>query len=146
MRALQPLHLRRIYFIQLTPKKDKKLSQYLQRLRDQGEVADIDKMTPQALVLHLFLFHTSESPKTKYIRENVVQFLHEHDENIQDKHLNEVMSSIKGRESDLILRESTEKSRHKSQSFRTEESGPRCKICNRSSHETKDFKSWTQKP
>ena len=54
MRALQPLHLRRIDLIQLIPKKDEKLSQYLQRLRDQGEVADIDKMTPQALVLNSF--------------------------------------------------------------------------------------------
>ena len=76
-------------------------------MRDQGEVADIDKITPQALVLHLFLFQTNESPKTKYIRKDAVQFLLEHDMGVQDKHLNEVMTSIKSRESDLIAKEGT---------------------------------------
>ena len=98
-------------------------------------------MLPQALILHLFLFHTNESQKTKYICEDVLRFLRAHDENVQDKHLNEVMSSIKGRESDLIAREGTEKSKNKSKSFRTEGSGPQCKICNRTGHKTDECKS-----
>ena len=75
-----------------SPKKDEK---YLQRLCDQGEVADIEKMSPQALILDLFLCYTHESPKTKYIREFIVQFLMEHDDRVRNKHLNEVMTFIK---------------------------------------------------
>ena len=47
------------------------------------------------LILHLFPFHTTVSPKPKYNRQHVIQFLKEHDVGVKDTYLNEVMTSVK---------------------------------------------------
>ena len=87
MQALQPLHLRRIDLIKLVPKKEEKISRYLQRLRDQSEVAEVDKMSPSAFILNLFVFHTSESQRTKNIGEDIVQFFRSHEDVLGKKNL-----------------------------------------------------------
>ena len=55
MTILNPVHLQRITLLKTTYKKSEKCSELLGRLTDGAKVSNLRQLTPEGLLLHLFL-------------------------------------------------------------------------------------------
>ena len=78
MNILNPVHLRRITLLKTTFKKGEKCSELLGRLNDGAKVSDLRQLTPEGLLLHLFLDKCPEREDTKNIKDGVLDVLREH--------------------------------------------------------------------
>ena len=75
IQLLQPLHLRRITLIKIQSSKGEKASMLMRRLLEASKVADLPNLSPEALILHLFLDKCIESEENKDIKNRAVEIL-----------------------------------------------------------------------
>merc|ERR1712121_561837 len=75
IQLLQPLHLRRIALLKVTSNKGEKASALMTKLLEASKVADLENLSPEALILHLFLDKCPEGEDTKDIKSKVVEVL-----------------------------------------------------------------------
>ena len=68
IQLLQPLHLRRITLIKIASSRGEKASILMRRLIEASKVADLPNLSPEALILHLFLDKCIESDENKDIK------------------------------------------------------------------------------
>ena len=72
---LQPLHLRRITLIKITSSKGEKASMLMRRFIDASKVADLPNLSPEALLLHLFLDKCVENEENRDIKNEALEIL-----------------------------------------------------------------------
>ena len=75
MTILNPVHLRRLTLLKTTYKKGEKCSELLGRLVDGAKVSDLRNLTPDGLLLHLFLDKCPEREDTREIKEGALNLL-----------------------------------------------------------------------
>ena len=75
IQLLQPLHLRRITLLKITSSRGEKASVLMGKLLEASKVADLPNLSPEALLLHLFLDKCPESEDTKEIKNKAVEVL-----------------------------------------------------------------------
>merc|ERR1711867_109559 len=72
---VQPLHLRRIALLKVSSNKGEKASTLMSKLLEASKVADLENLSPEALILHLFLDKCPEREDTKEIKSKAVEVL-----------------------------------------------------------------------
>ena len=75
IQLLQPLHLRRIALLKITSSRGEKASVLISKLLEASKVADLPNLSPEALLLHLFLDKCPEGEDTKEIKSKAVEVL-----------------------------------------------------------------------
>ena len=75
MTILNPVHLWRITLLKTTYKKGEKCSELQGRLIDGAKVSNLQQLTPEGLLLHLFLDKCTEKEDTKEIKDGAVDLL-----------------------------------------------------------------------
>ena len=65
MLELDPLHLRRMEVIEMSPQNGEHLSLFMKRLIGRGYLADFKNMTPSALYINLFVRNMPETRNHK---------------------------------------------------------------------------------
>ena len=75
IQLLQPLHLRRITLLKIASSRGEKASVLMRRLLEASKVADLPNLSPEALLLHLFLDKCLESEENKDIKNRAVEIL-----------------------------------------------------------------------
>ena len=75
MTILNPVHLWRITLLKTTYKKGEKCLELLGRLTDGAKVSDLRQLTPERLLLHLFLDKCPEREETNEITDGAIALL-----------------------------------------------------------------------
>ena len=128
MNILNPVHLRRITLLKTSFKKGEKASELLKRLNEGAKVSDLRQLTPEGLLLHLFLDKCPEKYETKDIKDAVLDVLREHTK-VNKSNMDSLMTLIKEKESDML----SCGGRHASRANSTTQERP-CYICGASDH------------
>ena len=131
MNILNPFHLRRITLLKTTFKKGEKCSELLGRFNDGAKVSDLRQVTPEGLLLHLFLDKCPEREDTKDIKDGVLDVLREHTQ-VNKAHVDTLMNLIKGKQSDLLSRTGRQSRANRAVQEKS------CYICNSPDHFKKE--------
>ena len=95
--GFHPLHNRRIVFFNMKPNKDEEHSRFVSRLIDEASIAEMDNISTESMILHLYCHMTPHSELGKPIRKLILEKLRE-TPNLRE--LGSTLGSIKGFESD----------------------------------------------
>merc|ERR1711867_327995 len=128
---VQPLHLRRIALLKVSSNKGEKASTLMTKLLEASKVADLENLSPEALILHLFLDNCPEGEDTKDVKSRVVEILRKKSSRghqVEKEDVDDFVTYTKEQESCLLSR--TGKT---SKVMRTKSSRP-CPICKTGKH------------
>ena len=107
IQLLQPLHLLRITLIKIASSRGEKASILMRRLIEASKVADIPNLSPEALLLHLFLDKCLESEENKDIKNRAVEILRKKSSKnlkVEQKDIDDFLTYAKEIESSLLSR------------------------------------------
>ena len=104
LKDLHPIHARRMKLISSKMDKTEKTSEFLTRLSEEGNLAELKDLTQSALILHLFVDGAPKSESLKTIRNLAVEQLREKP-NMDETSLHQILAKIKGLEADLAVSE-----------------------------------------
>ena len=114
----------------MKPNKDEAYSQFLSRLIDEAAIAEMDKISTEAMILHLYCHVTPHSELGKPIRKLILEKLRE-TPNLRE--LGSTLGSIKGFESDNIANNAGGQ-RQPHAARRAGQAGGKCYICDSPDH------------
>ena len=107
IQLLQPLHIRRIILIKITSSKMEKSSTLLRRLIEAAKVADLPNLSPEALILHLFLDKSVEKDENREIKNRAIEILRTKSNSgakVEQSDIDEFKNCAKEQESSLFSR------------------------------------------
>ena len=128
----QPLHLRRISLIKIASNRGEKASALMRKLMEASKVADLHNLSPEALVLHLFLDKCIECEDNKEIKNKAIEILRNKSQRgmkVEQKDLELFLTFTKEIESNLLSR--TGKT---SKILKTDQTVRPCPICKKTDH------------
>ena len=104
---LQPLHLRGMNWIKIATIKGEKCSSLLRRFIEGAKVADLPNLSPEGVLLHLFLDKCPERDETREIKNKALEILRQKSNSgakVTQVDLDTYMNFIKEQESSLLSR------------------------------------------
>ena len=129
MLSLHPMHNHQIIFFNLKPQKDELHSRFLARIMDEASIAEIGKLTPEAMMLHIFCHSTPHSESGKPVRKLILERLRNYP-NL--KEIETTLASIKGIESDNLA-QNTQGTQRPNTARRAANDG-KCYVCDSKDH------------
>ena len=128
----QPLHLRRISLIKIASTRGEKSSTLMRKLMEASKVSDLHNLSPEALILHLFLDKCVECEDNKEIKNKAIEILRNKSQRgmkVDQKDLELFLTYTKEIESNLLSR--TGKT---SKILKTDQTTRPCPICKTTNH------------
>ena len=128
----KPMSIRRSEFIKIRQEEGENAPSFLRRVMAKARAADIEKMTPQELILLMFAMNLSKTDISHTIRTSVFDYLQKN-KSIDD--LNSVISSVEQIQSNFTSTQrvtaSNERTRRTKEGHppRSDEWGRECRLC-----------------
>ena len=107
IQLLRPLHLRRMNLIKISHSKGESCSNLLRRFMEGAKVSDLPNLSPEGMLLHLFLDKCPERDDTRDIKNQALEVLRQKSNShtkIQQSDLDSFMTFIKEKESSQLSR------------------------------------------
>ena len=133
MLIAKPMSIRKSEFIKIKQDEAENAPSFLRRVMAKARAADIEKMTPQELILLMFAMNLSKTDISNTIRTSVFDYLQK---NKSIDNLNSVISSVEQIQSNFtstqrVTNSNNERTRRTKEGngFRSDEWGRECRLC-----------------